>query len=257
MPLSIFTARWHVFAIAKILSYTWISVEVNILQWIRWTCWLDFLVKFAIHGPTHCLPGSMLSMGIFKISWPELSKQPQLLSPESFGGMPLPEYPFWLQKSLHRIASDFGPIFPTLNWWKTMKRIGAIVTPIETRICFLFKPGFVSSFLPATYPMVTEAIHAVKKTNTNKMGSIVSIDEGHGLSPKTKIQRTPAADPKTTKEIITETKKPGIPNSTEYKYLFFICLATVRLWMSCEVQLISAFLGLLMLFARGCLKNIS
>ena len=100
-----------------------------------------------------------------------------------------------------------------------------MVTPIETRICFLFKPGVFSSFFPVINPMVTEAVHTVKKTITNKMGSIISIDEGHGLSPKTKIQRMPAADPKTTKEIITETKKPGIPNSTEYKYLFFIYMA--------------------------------
>jgi hypothetical protein len=28
--------------------------------------------------------------------------------------------------------------------------------------------------------------------------------------------------PKTTREIIAEIKKPGIPNNNEYKYLFFI-----------------------------------
>jgi hypothetical protein len=38
--------------------------------------------------------GPILSIGTFITSWPRLSKQLQLLSPESFGGIPLPEYPF-------------------------------------------------------------------------------------------------------------------------------------------------------------------
>lgn len=39
------------------------------------------------------LTGSMLSIGTLMISRPELSRQLQLLSPESSGGMLLPEYP--------------------------------------------------------------------------------------------------------------------------------------------------------------------
>ena len=50
-----------------------------------------------------------------------------------------------------------------------------IVTPIETRICFLFKIGFCSSCFPITNPMVTEASHTVKKTSANKMASTFSI----------------------------------------------------------------------------------
>jgi len=45
------------------------------------------------------------------------------------------------------------------------------------------------------------------------MGSVFSINEGQGLSPKTKIQRAEAMNPETTKEIITETINPGIPNN--------------------------------------------
>ena len=65
-----------------------------------------------------------------------------------------------------------------------------------------------------------EVIHITKKVSANKMGSIISVDEGHGLSPKIKIQKIPAIALKTTKEIITEIKKPGTPNNNEYKYLF-------------------------------------
>lgn len=88
-----------------------------------------------------------------------------------------------------------------------------IVTPIEPRTCFLFKIGFCSSCFPITNPTVTEASHTVRKTSANKMGSVFSINEGQGLSPKTKIQRAEAMNPETTKEIITETINPGIPNN--------------------------------------------
>ena len=54
------------------------------------------------------------------------------------------------------------------------------------------------------------------------MGSVFSVDVVQGLSPKTKIQRKPAAAPKIKKDIISETKKPGTPNSKEYMYLYFI-----------------------------------
>jgi hypothetical protein len=48
------------------------------------------------------------------------------------------------------------------------------------------------------------------------------MEEGHGVSPKKKIQRIPAVVPKIRKERTADTKKPGIPNNREYRYLFFI-----------------------------------
>jgi hypothetical protein len=103
-----------------------------------------------------------------------------------------------------------------------IKTTNMIVNAPETRICLLFTSGLFSSLLPVTKPMDMMPIHTSRKVSPNRMGSIVSVDEGQGLSPKTKSQRIPVAAPKTRKEMITETKKPGIPNNNEYKYLFFI-----------------------------------
>ena len=55
---------------------------------------------------------------------------------------------------------------------------------------------------------------------------------------KYRSQKKPATDPKTTKEIITEIKNPGIANNKEYKYLFFHSYLELRdkfKLMVCEI----------------------
>ena len=130
-----------------------------------------------------CLFEMTIPIGTFLISWPALSKQLQVLSPEYSGGMPLAEYPFSLQYSLHRWPSVLAPIFPTCNWWKIINIIGSVVTQTDSRIWFLFKPGFTSSFLPVTNPMEIEMTHSTRKVRTNKAESIFSVIWGQGLSP--------------------------------------------------------------------------
>jgi hypothetical protein len=67
-----------------------------------------------------------------------------------------------------------------------------------------------------------QAVQTVKKTSANMIGSMIPVEAGHGSSPKTKIQRRPAAAPKITNERMREIKNPGIPNKIEYTFLFFI-----------------------------------
>jgi hypothetical protein len=89
-------------------------------------------------------------------------------------------------------------------------------------MCFLFNSGSASSLLPVVKPTQIERIHGARKNNIIKIGRIVPIDSGQGLSPNTKIQKKPAANPVRANALTSETKKPGTANRRVYRIRFFI-----------------------------------
>ena len=145
-------------------------------------------------------------------AFPNSSRQLQVRSPEFSGGILLAEYPFWLQYSLQSAPSDWDPIFPTRNWKSPKTSPIATTTPIEIHIWFLLISGCLSSRFPIRNPAVRSTIQIARNTTTSKTGRILSTDAGHGLSPKTKIHKAPAAVPATIQAISAEIMNPGMPN---------------------------------------------